>query len=381
MSAKIAIVGAGIGGLSLALSLQRQGFTITIFERSPQIRAVGAGMTLWPNATRILQELGILQEILPGSLPLQKLEVKHRSGRVLMTIPTEEFPTPAIAIHRADLHGALMARITAPVRLNRQCTGVSETVQGAFLHFDDKVEGPFDIVIGADGLRSTVREYVQGPVVLQDRGYVVWRGLARGLDSILPRGTFTESWGEGHRFGILPMGRDQVCWYATANQKNLSAAGNREEILSIFGDWHNPIPQILEHSAEEHIICSDALDRRPQRGWSRGRVVLLGDSVHPTSPNLGQGGCMAIEDAAVLARLMRASFSPQDVFASFEKLRFARTAGVTRRAGWIGDLGQWQHPLITPLRNLACRMIPGYSFTLSSRRLHTYMVDPEGPPA
>jgi 2-polyprenyl-6-methoxyphenol hydroxylase-like FAD-dependent oxidoreductase len=143
-------------------------------------------------------------------------------------------------------------------------------------------------------------------VKLNYKDYVIWRGIAHDLENILPFGHFTETWGRGHRFGILPMGKKQICWYATANwdHKIELSSSPLSEIKRIFGQWHSPIPDILRHTDEKSIIRNEALDCKPQAGWSCSRVVLMGDSVHPTAPNLGQGGCMAIEDAFVLGKLL-----------------------------------------------------------------------------
>ena len=374
---KIAIVGAGISGLCLAVTLKKKGINAQVFEQFTESKAVGAGMTLWPNATRVLRDLDVLESLQKHGNLLEHFCLRNFDGHPLMKIRIDSFDTSSIAVHRADLHHALLS-LLAPEQfhLGQICERVFETNEGAYLTFTQQTLGPFDLVVAADGLHSRLRSYVQPTRTLRNNGYVVWRGIANCTETILSPGAFSETWGKGHRFGILPLGNGQTCWYATANLNQLpeNQFSTREYLVKTFGKWHDPIPRILQQTHFDSIIRSEALDSRPEKSWARGKVVLMGDNVHPMVPNLGQGGCMSIEDAMVLGSLIGGDLPLDKILGKYEKYRANRVAGITRRARWIGWVGQLQHPWITTLRNFLCRLFPGSLITLSSRRIHAYRV-------
>lgn len=373
----IAIIGAGIGGLAVASALKRSGHQVQIFERAAQITAVGSGLTLWPNATRVLKHLGVLDQCLRASCPLQHLVVRLSDGRKIMAIPSEQFETPAIAMHRADLHNALLSTLSPDlVRLNFGCETVREESEGVYLGGAGTEVGPFDLVIGADGLRSMVRRYVNDHLQLTYKGYVIWRGVAevdRPQD-----GSFSETWGRGQRFGILPIGAKRICWYGTMNVKQglLSTTSDRKKMIAgLFSGWHDPIEKIISATPEETLIQTETLDCSQPTHWSRGRVVLMGDAIHPIAANLGQGSCLALEDAVVLSEAIQSHENPHEAFAAYEKIRRPRVSSVQRRSSFVGSIGQWERPVLAPLRNWVCSWIPGTLFTRTSRSLYNYRAE------
>lgn len=375
----IAIIGAGIGGLATASALNRAGHHVQVFERAPQITPVGSGLTLWPNATRVLQNLGVLDQCLMKSSPLDLLEVKLANGRKIMEIPTEKFDTPAIAMHRADLHRALMSTLTPDmVHVDFSCQTIREDQNGVYLCFPEGDIGPFDVLIGADGLRSMVRRYVNDNLRLSYKGYVIWRGVADVGDLVPQDGCFSETWGYGQRFGILPIGDGKVCWYATLNVKQglLPSQTERKKMIEgLFAGWHKPIEEIIACTNEETIIQTETLDRSQPKHWSRGRTVLIGDAIHPIAANLGQGSCLALEDSIVLTEAINNHRTHTEAFQAYEKIRRPRVSNIQRRSSIIGSIGQWQTPVLTPLRNFVCSFIPGTLFTRTSRSLHAYRAE------
>ena len=382
MKRKIAIIGAGIGGLAAANALVRGGVAIgdvEMFERNAETKGVGAGMALWPNATRVLQTLGVLEECVAQSGPLSLLWVQLANGKVVMKIRTEAFSTPAVALRRMDLHNALSSRVgQLTTHLEHQCLGLRESAQGVYLHFKTGVRGPYDVVIGADGIRSELREYVQGAIPLRYKGYAIWRGIAQAPDLVAADGNFFEIWGAGQRFGILPMGQGTVCWYATVNQPQ----GDRRELgeqksflQKRFRGSATPVEALLERTPLDAFVPSDTFDREPNSRWSRGRVVLLGDAVHPIAANLGMGGCMALEDALILGTLLGRDKPIAELFSRYENLRQNRVANIARRSSVIGAIGQLSNPVIRPVRDKICKLIPGGLFTCTSREIHAYRPD------
>ena len=290
----------------------------------------------------------------------------RRRGRLLLRAPVGGHDAPALCAYRPDLIEALADQLPdGALRTGKALASVEVDADRAQLAFDDQTTAEADIVVGADGIRSAVRAFVTGdtsaPVY---RGHPIWRGIGPLPDDFVG-GEISESWGDGQRFGLLSVGEGRAYWYATANRPEGEADGGPEarkaEVLAMFEDWHGPIPEAIRSTPPEAVLRGDTYDRLPRRGWSRGRAVLVGDAAHPTTPNLGQGGCLAIEDGLVLARAIAESTSPSEAFASYEAARYRRTARVARESLWTGRLGQAGGALAA-LRNTVTRITPGNAY-------------------
>ncbi|MEM6337657.1 MAG: FAD-dependent monooxygenase, partial [Bacteroidota bacterium] len=360
-----AIVGGGISGLSTAVALHQIGIEATVYERAPALTDVGAGISLWPNATRALRRPGVLDRLLETAGPIKALNVRDAQGRLFFRAPVSGYDAPSVCAYRPDLIGALRAALPAEAL---QTGKTLETVDAletintggdrAQLTFTDGTTANADFVVGADGIRSVVRTHVTGetadPVY---RGYVVWRAIGP-LPAAYTPGEITETWGHGARFGLLDVGGGRAYWYATANrpesETDTTPDARKAEILSLFGSWHDPIAEVIQETPASAILRGGTYDRPARRPWSRGRAVLVGDAFHPMTPNLGQGGCFAIEDALSLARALSESSTLPDAFSAFERARYRRAARVTRESLWTGRLGQLAGPLAT-LRDAATR--------------------------
>ncbi|MEO1172693.1 MAG: FAD-dependent monooxygenase [Myxococcota bacterium] len=299
--------------------------------------------------------------------------MRDRRGAVMMrSVP--DVGLPALCAYRPELIRTLANQLPkGTLRLGAAVARVhSEGVQ-----LEDGTEAVADVVIGADGLRSKVRDFVFGeghrPIY---RGYVVWRGMTRMPSSVV-EGEVFESWGRGQRFGLFGAGQGRAYWYATANKPEgavESDGARKHELQRRFADWHEPIQEVIDSTGEAAILCGNTYDLRPRPGWSRGRAVLIGDAAHASTPNLGQGGCMALEDALVLARCLGAAPSPADGFQEFERARFRRTRRVTRESLWIGRLGQAAGVFATA-RDLFSRLTPGTMQADRQRSLFDYDAD------
>ncbi len=360
MSRAIIIAGGGIGGLAAALALRQSGVDVAIFERAPVFAEVGAGMSLWPNATRVLQSLGVLEQVMARGEPVNRFNLLRPDGTAISTIPMSGYATPALCIHRADLHQAMRQALPAAcleasqsIESFTQCAG-QVTVRSA-----GGLEAQADGLIGADGVNSVIRSQLHGVAKPIYRGYCIWRGIAPDL-GVRTRGHISETWGAGQRFGILPMGQGRICWYATRNcppAERDGPEGRKAEIQALFRDWHDPIPALISATNPAAIMKNDARDRVPLRTWGKGCVTLLGDAAHPITPNVGQGACMAIEDAACLAKLVSGAHDLAAAFRSYEAMRSPRTTFVARQARRIGAIGQWQNPWIVKTRNFFTRLV------------------------
>jgi 2-polyprenyl-6-methoxyphenol hydroxylase-like FAD-dependent oxidoreductase len=372
--AKLLIIGGGIGGLAAAACLHARGIEADVFERVAELREVGAALALWPNATRVLQRLGLLEGLVRRAHVPPAGALRDWRGRILKEMVQLQSETPAVFAHRAEVHRALLSAIPPErVHLNKRFTrlernaGAEGSVRAVF---EDGTRSPWaDGLVGADGIRSVVREQILQDGAAVYRGYVAWRGVAEfdaGGEVV------GESWGRGQRFGFIPLGGSpqRVGWWATANKPggqgaatcNRSPAQWKQELLERFKGWHAPIGKLLEATEEGAILCNAIEDRVPAgRGagagaWGEGPLTLLGDAAHPTTPNLGQGACMAIEDGAVLAQAAAAIPDVATAFRVYERTRFARTARIVRESLKFGRIGQWENPVACWLRGMTVKM-------------------------
>lgn len=291
----------------------------------------------------------------------------------------------SVVLHRADLQRTLVEaaeRAGARIHLGRRCTGFVDDGTKVVARFErsdggdgtagesdagnsdagngeagnvDAVEG--DVLVGADGLHSVVRQALHGDQPPRYAGYTAWRGVVRFDHARLAVG---ESWGKGLRFGQLPMRGDQVYWFAVANAPAGAAAagGEKAEVLRRFGGWHAPIRDLVEATDERAILRNDIFDRDPLTTWGQGRVTLLGDAAHPMTPNLGQGACQALEDAVVLARCLSEAGDVPTALRNYERERGPRTRSIVLRSRQMGAVGQWRNPLAVTLRDAIFRALP-----------------------
>lgn len=372
----IGIIGGGIGGIATALALHRAGVKAVVYERAPLLREVGAGMMLWPNATRALRELGLLDDVLARSGYSTNFLVRAHRGKVLMNIALGKFEVPAVCIRRSDLLAILLAALPGEsVRLGREFHRFEQGHGKVRLHFKNGRVEEHDALIGADGIRSRVRSQLFGPADPIYRGYTIWRGLAGYHGSAVSPGCNSETWGTGQRFGILNTGDGRFTWYATANvaaHHRDAEVGRKRELQERFAGWHEPIADFLEATEEKEILKHGARDCPPLPRWGRGLVTLLGDAAHPCTPNLGQGGCMALEDALVLAGCVEQDRNLTTALLHYESRRRQRTRHIQERSLLLGRIGQWQNRLLVAGRRVITPMLPVSLFERNLRRVHAY---------
>lgn len=364
---QIAIIGGGISGLTLAICLKKSGYTCYIYEKNAEFREVGAAISVFPNALTVYQEFGILNDILGAAGEVQDVFLKTPSGKILSQ-SKPRYALPTVCMHRPDLHAILLKHTDALLYTNHSLQTFTTLENGQVeLVFTNGVRQTVDAVVGADGLNSVVREQLINDGKPVFRGYSIWRGVCQ-LD--LAAGYGSETYGSGKRVGIVPIKDGVFGWWATLNEPFMQTdepEGSKEKLLAHFGDWHYPIPQLIQQT--EHFIKNSLSDRVPVRGWSKENIVLLGDAAHPTTPNLGQGGCMAIEGAYILARCIQKYGLNQSAFARYETLHFPRAKAIVDASLTIGKIGQSENWLVRAVRNALFRLLPP---KLTLRMMDTY---------
>ena len=358
------------------MALHQAGIDAVVYERAPKLREAGVGMMLWPNATRVLRDLGLLEDIVSRSGPNTHFLVRARGGEVLMNIALGDFDVPALCARRADLLAVLINALPPErIRLGSELHHLEQMGDKVRIHFAGGIVEEHDAIIGADGIRSRVRSELFGASDPIYRGYTVWRGMARYDGLAQSSGINSESWGAGHRFGILNTGRGMFTWYATANVESSHAdapGGRKRELRKMFSSWHDPICELIETTDEAAILKNGAYDLPPLRRWGNGPVTLLGDAAHPCTPNLGQGGGLALEDALVLARCIQKGTTVERALRRYESLRIHRTAHLQQRARLMGRIGQWENRAIVAAREVVTSMLPAKFFEHNLRRVYSY---------
>jgi 2-polyprenyl-6-methoxyphenol hydroxylase-like FAD-dependent oxidoreductase len=364
---RFGIVGGGIGGLTLAIALRQKGFDVTLYESAPQWRPLGAGLGLAGNAVKAFQEIGIDKDVMAVSQVLQKVVICDPSGSPLMVTDSEKISKAYgvvnnFTIHRADLHAVLIRHLPPEcIQLNKVLVALEQNSQAVLLKFKDGSSDRVNYVIGADGIHSVVRSQVMPRITPRFAGYTAWRGVIDNLPDNFDTTITSESWGAGARFGIVPLPGNRVYWFACVNARAndpVMRSLSPEDLLTYFGDFHNPIPELLRRTKRENLIWNDIIDLPPLERFAFGNVVLMGDAAHATTPNLGQGACMAIEDAVVLANCLASTREPVEAFMKFQQLRIGRTSRIVKDSWQLGKVAQLTNPLLTGLRNLAMKHAP-----------------------
>lgn len=360
----IVIVGGGLGGLALARALQHSGRACEVYERAPEIKAVGAGILMQTAAMMALRRIGLDAQVAAAGREVLLGRGTDMHGRLLQRFNMGELKdvtgVPTIAIHRAALHKVLLDALEpGTVRTDHALERYEADKDGVTAVFANGHRARGTLLFGADGLRSRVREQLLGPSAIRYAGYTSWRGVARTRVDFLGDHEVCEMWGRGLRFGLVPVDAERTYWFAVAN----APEGQRDDdaktaVAERFAAWPDGVRRLIAETPAESVFRTDISDRAPVARWSDGRVCLLGDAAHPTTPNLGQGGCMAIEDAVLLAHLLGASSDHAAAFARFEALRVPYTSRIVRDSWNFGRLAHSESTALLWLRDAMLKLTP-----------------------
>jgi 2-polyprenyl-6-methoxyphenol hydroxylase-like FAD-dependent oxidoreductase len=360
----VIIVGGGIGGLALAAACERVGLAYQVIERAPELREVGAGVGLWASAIRALTTIGVDTSRFPAAAELATAEICSWRGAVLSRVDVSEEARAlggrSLVAHRGELLTAIAERVDPQrVRLAAPVVAVREEGDAvvAELAGGELVRGR--LLVGADGLRSTVRATLWGAAPPVYGGETCYRAVTDMAPPSLR--TIREIQGPGQRAAVCVLGERRTYWWATkvAPEGEVDRPlERRAELLERFRGWPFGVEEAIAATDPAAILRNDLYDRPPLANWSAGRMTLLGDAAHPTTPNLGQGACMAIEDAVVLARMLKLHGDHARAFAAYEAERHARTAGIVALSRRFGAVGQWRNPLLVRVREALVRLTP-----------------------
>ena len=363
---KAIIIGAGIGGLSTAIALRNAGMDVVIYEQASAIREVGAGLSLWPNATKALQKLGLAAELNKISVPQADGGIHDWHGKIISAASTEfierEFGAPVIIAHRAELLAMLTeAAHGIPMHLGTRLKQYQQDNTSITAIFENGQRETADLLIGADGIKSVIRNQMLGNLhPPRYAGYTAWRAIAK-FDYPSNADYWGESWGRGARFGLAPVNKGRVYWFAVLNAPENTPTppeGHKAYLLNQFGNWHHPIADLITATDASAILHNDIYDVEPLTRWTDGRVALLGDSAHAMTPNLGQGACQAMEDAVALGSTIQSTPDVSVALANYQTKRMARANGIVNQSRRIGQVGQLSNPIACWLRDNLFRSLP-----------------------
>lgn len=347
---RVAIIGAGIGGMAAACALRQRGCDVVIYERATELGEVGAGLQLGPNAFKVFRALGIDTPVRANAFaPMRRVvlnwdDASLRSVRPMNGDDIERFGGPFLTAHRAELHRVLAAALgSTPIHLGMTCVSVGTRGDFGVARFADGTEIEADVIVGADGVRSAVRENLFGRDQPRFTNSMCWR-------CIVPISEAPARVGQGGAFALSPT--DHISWYGPTGQvicyplgdgqrlnifaghvaegwveESWSSPSSREELLAAYAGWNEALLGMF--AKVEDCFKWGIFDREPRTAWTIGRITLLGDAAHPTMPNLAQGANMAIEDGYVLARALAAHADINVALARYVAERQPRTRDIT----------------------------------------------------
>jgi len=368
----IAIVGAGMGGLTAAATLRQAAFQVQVYEQAPRFARIGAGIQMMPNSMQVLRRIGVEERLRRVAFqPYSHLNREWDTGRVMRELPMPEslFGAPYLCMHRAELHDALLAALPdGMIQLGRKLAGIEQNGGRVTLIFENGARASADAVVGADGVHSVVRDFVVGPDAPIHKGRIAYRAvfpssLMNGFDLGCSR---TKWWGPDRHIVIYYTTADRSELYFVTSvpepaewmtRESWSAKGDVKELRAAYAGFHHDVRAVLEACPDCHKWA--ILEREPLPRWSDGHVVLLGDAAHPMTPYMAQGAATAIEDAAVLARCLEAK--REDIEAAFRlyedhrkprtsRIQAISSANTWMRGGdedttWLYGYDAWNTPL------------------------------------
>jgi len=347
---KIDLIGGGIGGLTTAIALQQKGFSIRIFEQAKELKPVGAGIILANNAMQVYKHLGLHRQMEHAGNPVSAMyitsaQLKRISGMDFSPFE-QQFGVKTVAIHRGKLQQVLLDALDpqkTEILLDKKLTRIEQNDQ-LRLHFADGTSTLSEAALGCDGIHSATRQSLFKGTTLRHTNQLCWRGV---LDFTLPKEAQaipTESWGTGCRVGIVPIAKGKVYWFAVKTQRKGETL-TVHDIPTYFQAFHPLIRQILEATPTSAIHTDKLSDLDHLLTWRKGKVCLMGDAAHATTPNMGQGACQAIEDAYILAECL-AKYPLQQAYATFESLRKPKAQIIVNSSWTIGQMAHTENRLL-----------------------------------
>ncbi len=358
----IDIIGAGIGGLTTAIALEKKGIKTRIFEQAERIKPVGAGIILASNAMQVYEALGLRKVIEESGNPISSMRITKSNlkplSKIDLTYFEQKYNTKNIAIHRGILQQLLLDKLkSTEINLNHKLTSIVENTNGYFLEFENGKQIQSSTVLGADGLNSVVRQKLFPNNSLRYANQICWRGIAETELPIRFKNELNEAWGKSERFGFVQITENKVYWYALKSFKKSNSELSINNLEHYFDSYNSVIKEIIKSTKKNQINTTEISDLKPTNLWFKSNVCLIGDSAHATTPNMGQGACQAIEDAYVLSECID-RYKTATAFSIYQKLRLPKAHRVVKASWLVGKMAHLKNPILIGLRNQMLRLTP-----------------------
>lgn len=352
---KAVIIGAGIGGLATGIAFKQAGYEVEIYDKASQLRPAGAGISLWSNGVKVLNRLGLGDRLAKIGGLMNQMQYRTQTGELLNDIDlhplVESVGQRPYPVARTDLQQMLLAAFPGQVQLNAQCVAIEATGDRVAAVFANGHRAIGDLIVGADGIRSTVRRYVlEAEAQPRYGGYVNWNGLVAASVDLAPPQTWVIYVGDHKRASMMPVGDDRFYFFfdvplLKGTQPNLNVPS---ELKAFFSGWAEPVQTLIDRLDPQQTNRLEIHDLDPLDRLVRGKVALLGDAGHATCPDLGQGGCQAIEDAEVLTRyLLTTNLGVEYALKRYEAERKERTAAIVLKARRRSEVIHGKEPAVT----------------------------------
>ncbi|MCU5745209.1 FAD-dependent monooxygenase [Staphylococcus sp. SQ8-PEA] len=368
---KIAVVGAGIGGLTAAALLSEEGHEVKVFEKEPEIKELGSGIGIGDNVLSKLGNHDLAKGLKNAGQVVNRMQILSDQAQPLSTVELKK-NSVNLTLKRQSLIDVIASYVPdSDIYTGHKVVKIDNSDMKVTVHFQGQESETFDLCLGADGIHSVIRENVAPKCKVNYQGYTVFRGMVEDVQ-LEEAHVAREYWGAKGRVGIVPLLNNQAYWFISINAKE------KDEALSEYGKPHlqarfnhypDDVRQILDKQGETGILHHDMYDLKPLDSFVYGRTILIGDAAHATTPNMGQGAGQAMEDAIVLVNCLR-HYDFNESLKRFNQIRVKHTAKVIKRSRKIGKIAQHTNPLVIRIRNMIAKALPNSYGTRQTKFLY-----------
>lgn len=365
---KIGIIGGGIGGLTMALTLKRNNLDFKIFEKSNQFTEVGAGIGISSNALKIFDKLNIGNELREKGHLIKRTILATEKLKILKTVP---FPEEVYCIHRASIIDVISNQLDINTcEFNKELVSIknNETVE---VSFKDSTNAEFNTLIASDGIHSTIRTSIFPKTKIRKTHQVIWRGITTFDINATLKHSYYELFGGTSRFLFLPISDTKIFWLAVQEKKNFTKSSStslKDYLLKTYQNFDPIVLDMLNKTEENKILQNELTDLKPDyKNWFKNNIVFIGDSIHATTPNLAQGACQAIEDAYTLGLCLKNNTS--DTFSKYQNLRLKKVEYIVKQSWMIGKMSLTNNRLQKKLLHLTLKYLPKQQYQKRFKRL------------
>jgi 2-polyprenyl-6-methoxyphenol hydroxylase-like FAD-dependent oxidoreductase len=377
----VLIQGAGIGGLTLAIALMQKGYTVRIVERASGLSEIGAGIWMAANPMQVFDRLGFAEKIMAAGWTVQRVTLQDYNGDILqasdLSAISKLFGFETVALHRSVLQRVLSEQLPSDVvTFGTETKDLHQSTDAVSVLLTDGSRIHAKLVVGADGIHSQIRRLASLGGETRYSGSSSYRAITKGaslLSAELDHDAY-EIWGKGCRVGFSKINAHDYYWYMTFESdpdRSFSPLARRAHAQSLFRKFFPKWTPLLENTQSDEILQTDISDLKRLDHWSSDRIGLIGDAAHATTPNLGQGGAMAVEDAYSLTDAVQAAGLNGKAFELYEKHRREKVDWTVSTSWNIGRICHWKNPVLRSLRNLALKKMPNSVGEKQMRKLYS----------